>query len=315
MLPLQAWGIVIGLALLIFGLLGTLKLPNSHQYQHPQQNGYLNFQHRLKNLEAQIQEEPEVFRVISIGSSLVASAVARDSFFNQQFQRTGKPIVAHRIFFPGANYTFLEDPHLLAFLEKVQPDLLCLEDQTFLFQEGKLDMVWPRPFFSDLHHTFVHNLNTLKHLLLPAYFSEPGFDGIVDSTLTFDTDYAMLDSMIAPEDSLDYQITERSIRRKNSIRRFNTLLDDLSEKGTQVAVINLARPAPVEKIHLSEAWKVRRDALVRQYQQSLNLEYWSFPEELPFRYFWDLDHMNGKGRRVYSEWLSGKIAQIYDDRI
>lgn len=312
MLPVQIWAVVVGIALVLFGLLGTVELPNSHEFQHLQQNGYLNFQFRLKNLEAQMQKESDVFRVISIGSSLLASAMDRDSFLNKRFQTAGKPIVVHRIFFQGANYKFLNDPYLIAFLEKAQPDLLCLEDQLFLYQEGTLDMVWPRPFFSDLHYTFVYNLNTLKHLLLPAYFPEPGFNSVTDSSLTFDTDYANLDSIIAHQDSLEFEITGRTVRRKSATRKFNTLVKTLSENGTQIAVINVARPAPIEKHYLSEAWELRREKLIQQYQKVIELEYWSFPRSLTFQYYWDSSHMNGEGRKVFSSWLFERIRRHYD---
>lgn len=312
--PLSVWAVAVGVSMLIFGLLATVRLPNSHPFQHPQEINYLNFLQRLQNLETQINQDTTAYRVVAFGSSLLASAWDRDSNLNARFEKMGLPIRVYRAFYPGANYRFLEDPQLIGFLERTQPDLLCLEDQAFLYETAIDHLVWPRPWLSHLQHTYVHNLNTLKHLVLPEYFPEPGFSGHIPPDISFDLDHAPLDSVIVAQDSLHFEITERTIRRKSHTRKLNRLLRSLSKKGSGITVVNIPRPAPIEAGYVSKESMQQRAKLIERYQTDLGITYWAFPTALPFRYYWDDRHMNGNGRELFSDWLYQRVIQQYNRR-
>ncbi|MCB0629681.1 MAG: SGNH/GDSL hydrolase family protein, partial [Lewinella sp.] len=82
--------------------------------------------------------------------------------------------------------------------------------------------------------------------------------------------------------------------------------------GTQIVIVNIPRPAPIETRYLSDQAIRQREKLIQRYQRSVKLDYWSFPRPLPFSYYWDLRHMNGKGRKRFSNWLFEHIQEQYD---
>lgn len=313
MLPVQVWVVILLITAVFFTVLGVIDLPNSHPIKFNYQKNYANFQVRIANLSTQLEEHCEEFHILTFGSSLLASAVARDTFFNSRFQQEGKPITVTRIFRPGAVYTTLEDSILISFLEKFQPDLICIEDQSF-FLEPNEDLTWPGSPLSRLHRNYVFNVNTLKHLLLPQVFPEPGLNFQLDPTLTFDIDHAELDSIISQQDSIDYEVTMREVRNWSGTRRFNELVQTLEKQGTRLIVINIPRPEQIEKSYLSKPQIKKRDRLIRKYQKKTSFEYWDFGQAFPFRYYWDIRHVNRYGREIYSNWLFERIDQHYEER-
>lgn len=317
LISVRAWVLVIVISMVLFTLLGLMGMPNSDPIKRHHDEMYANFSVRMENLSAQLEAHCEAFHVVTFGSSLLASAVTQDTFFNRRFQQQGKPITVTRIFQPGAVYSMLEDPILNNFLEKFQPDLLCIEDQSF-FLEPINGIIRSRSQWSKIHRNYVFNLNRMKHFLLPQIFSEPATirktDNpiIVDSSLTFDIDHAVLDSIIPQQDSLDFEIRMRKVRNWRASSRFNKLVQTLAEKGTTVAVINVPRPEQIEKAYLLKRERSKRERLIRKYQQKTNFEYWPFESAFPFRYYWDTRHVNKYGRKIYSDWLLERIDQHYE---
>ena len=314
MIPLRGWGIVILGVLLVFGFLGYADLPADKPFKNTHEMRYSNYKIRLHNLVKAEVEQKNEYRVIIFGSSLTAQGVLRDSFFNQTFQRMGKPIKVNRVFYAGAFYKMLEDPDLLDYLEAVQPDLLCIEDQVFFFTPlPGLD--WPQTSLTQFHKNYVYNLNVLKHLLFPSVFPEQGFERQIDSTLTFDVKYPQADSVISHADSSRYDIKYRTVRKMRRTRKFNRLVDRLTQNATDLVILNVPRPAKIENVYLTKRESQKKDRLLLAYQDRFDTEYWKFERSFPFRYYWDISHLNKYGQLAYSDWLLERIHQHYQNSI
>ncbi|PHN03131.1 hypothetical protein [Flavilitoribacter nigricans] len=311
MLPLGAWAVVITLAVLVFGGLGAMRLPGDTAFLDSHEMRYANYKVRLHNLIRNEVVPEEAYHVIIFGSSLTAQGVLRDSFFEHFFQQLGKPVHVNRVFYAGASYKMLEDPDLLAYLENARPDLLCIEDQV-LFFEPLPELDWPNPLPVQFQKRYVHNLNVLKHRLLPSAFPKPGLKRQIDSTITFDVRYKQADSVISHRDSIQFEIQERSVRKRRYTRKFNRLAEQLTDSGTDLVILNLPRPAAIEGQYMSERELRRRVSLLEAYRQRFEVDYWTFERPLPFRFYWDISHLNKYGQQIYSEWLAERIEQHYN---
>lgn len=309
-IPVRAWAVVTLLAGLIFLGFGYFDLPNANFFKNTHEMRYHTYKIRLHNLRRTESSQPDTYRVLIFGSSLTAQGVMRDSFFTERFQQLGLPVQVSRIFYAGAFYKMLEDPDLLDYLGSVQPDLLCIEDQVLLY-DPLPGLDWPEPLFSTLHQNFVFNLNTLKHLMLPTVFPEPGLGKSVDSNATFDVKYPQADSIISHLDSTEYTVEMRTIRRMGRTKKFNTLAQQLKENGQSVTIIQMPRPQPVEAAFLAEKSLKRREQLLQDYHDNYGIDYWHFPKSMPFQYYWDLSHMNKHGQLIYSDWLFQHILGQY----
>lgn len=313
MVPLWVWGAVCAMGLLLFLVLGSVDLAHSRPFKNTHELRYATYKVRLQNLQRQQPPPPDVFRVIIFGSSLTAQGVMRDSFFNKRFQQLGKPVVVNRVFYAGAFYNMLEDPDLLTFLEDVQPDLLCIEDQVLLL-EPPSGLNWPGSLLTQLHTNFIYNINVLKHQALPTIFTHPGLSGPIDSAGTFNVTYPVADSTINHRDSTNYQLETRKVRGLDRTPKFNQFIKALREQGTELVALHLPRPAEIEKKYLSKGVQRQKQRLLDQYEEQADLEYWSDEWELPFRYFWDISHLNKHGQEAFSDWLFDQILEEFEDR-
>ncbi len=93
--------------------------------------------------------------------------------------------------------------------------------------------------------------------------------------------------------------------------KFNRLLKEREGQGKDVVILQMPRPAVIEKRLEVGVFEIGKQHLIEDYKNQLDLQYWSFSQSLPFSSFWDLSHMNARGQKIYSDWLFGEIKQHY----
>jgi hypothetical protein len=91
-------------------------------------------------------------------------------------------------------------------------------------------------------------------------------------------------------------------------------MDQLRDQGSDIAILQLPRPEKIEHAYLTERSLRKKEELLEQYQKQYGLTYWTFTRNMPFRYYWDISHLNKHGQLIFSESLFVKILDHYDRR-
>jgi len=86
-------------------------------------------------------------------------------------------------------------------------------------------------------------------------------------------------------------------------------LTKLQKKGVRVIMVQIPRPAATDQVLHRGAKEQAFLGLMNQYKQRYQMEYWSYPALLPYTYFYDLGHLNQRGRLLYSQWLYTKLEK------
>ncbi|MFT6783554.1 MAG: hypothetical protein ACJA1A_003495 [Saprospiraceae bacterium] len=306
-LPFKLWLAVFSIALLTVIGISNLSIFEPTEFQTPQDIFASIFKTKLANLSKKQSDRTDEYRVLIFGSSLTENAIFQDQYFQDRFQVEGKNIQVNTLFYAAAYYDMLNNPELLEYILTTKPDLLCIEDQVFLF-EPKEELIKTQTLTSKLHYNYISNINILKHKIFPKFFPNPSVhDNSGDSTITFATPHPRAEIIISHEDSTNYKPIRRITRKYGKTTQFNKVLTTLNQSGTDLVILNIPRPRLIEKDLLSKKQMRKKERLINQYKEKINVEYWQFDQPLPFKYYWDIAHLNGSGQEIYSNWLFERI--------
>lgn len=308
-LPLTYWLISIGIAFIVIITIANLSIPQNNPFKDEGEIYTANFKIKLHNLKKELRNKKSDYKVLIFGSSLTDAGVDNSPILTKNIRAQGKDIEIIKFHRAGANYTTLETDYFIEFVESIQPDVFCIEDQTFLLQL-MMGLKETKAFGYDTHFNFIYNINLIKHKLFPERVPEPGFMGAQDSTVTFNGNDMLSDKVMSHIDSTQYEVKYRFARKKRKTKRFNKLMGRLHEKGTRFIIHNVPRPHKIEEVFLSIEEKQKIAKLIEQYKTDYNLDYWIFEDKLPFQYYQDKSHLNIAGREVYSKWIFNKINQL-----
>jgi hypothetical protein len=299
--PLNSWMIaglisVIAVGLLAFPQLFGLGDPTEAWIRHRM---FAFFE----NMDGLVKEEgpkaDTAFRVLVFGSSLTQAGVEQDVFFEERFQSEGRDISFYKTFFRGGSNEVLWTPAFYQAVERLEPDLICLEDQIFAFH--------PRAHHK-LHYpawirNYSHGLDLIRRRLVAKMEFSPILE---DKNQGFDQ-FLKHQKATALVDTTNFSLPPRTVRPYDSNELLNQHLTKWTNQGVDIVVYHLPRPAPIEKGFLDPQQRATYEELMSVYQRLHGVEYWPAGDSYPFAYYFDDRHLNEQGRSVFSNWLVQQI--------
>lgn len=299
--PLYIWGIVAALAFIVVVLVSSsflIDIRHGHGFL------YRNLIIRLDNLQADAQVSAEEEVVVILGSSLTAMSINHHEYYYQQFQgKNGRPVHVFKIYMYSCSANDLQ--YMTDYFEmaqKLQPDLLLIEERIFAFNELNDEMI-DAPAWLD---RFSLGINSVKEQALFAMGK-----GKFDEPDIFDFFWKYHDETYG-EDSTSVQPYRTEVRRWQDNKRVNAWLSQFSKDGTDIVLLNIPRPESVEKGIEEAKSKPVFQALVKRSEAEYGLRQWDYPGYIPYKFFSGDVHLNKEGMLKYSDWLFHKIdAHLY----
>lgn len=299
--PLWTWASALGLALsivLVIGSSGIIDVRNGLGMN------YDSFKSRLAHLKSTVEVNEGDKVVVVIGSSYTAMAVDHHPFFYQQYQQShGGNLHVLKLYMYGCNAKLFQKlPDFFEMVDSLQPDLVCLEESLFVYNEDEGGAHSVPDWISD----YSLGLNAIKqHFLPPPYIAH------LHESSSFDFFWKYHDNTYEA-DSLDVgQSPDFQVRTYASNKKLNEWLKRYVPKDTPIACITIPKAPYVEQ----ELVKLRGQedylAFQREYQKEHGIDFWIFPDTLPYVMYSGDDHLNMTGMRRYSNWLSKQIEKQF----
>lgn len=244
----------------------------------------------LKHSVEKLKQEGDKIRIVALGSSLTGQGMAcPDEFTDTAFHH----IEFSKIFLNthlGVLRTFMEVKvfdSLLAY----PPDILLVEVDQLAYH---IEQEQTLPELLSTGPVFLKNLKTtiafgLGNYRMPEYCGKIIHETIVDSVSESNVKWNLV------------PIHEH--------REVLSLLKKLQDKGTRIVLVQIPRPAATDQVLHRGAQEKAFQVLMQQYQKNYKMDYWAYPNLLPYTYFYDLGHLNQRGRILYSQWLYSKLEK------
>ncbi|GAB4040286.1 hypothetical protein [Spirosoma gilvum] len=294
--PLWVWLLTGVAALVVFSLLIALAFWSERQ-------GADQFTHRVETV---LQKEwaaraDSITRVVVLGSSQVESGIADTAFFNG---RCPQPIRVVKLFLYSANMEdFMNESPVVQLIERYPPDVLCLEENMVLFRLAHDEKPTPHNHFVEwINRHFMRQLQALKVRLGLARQTAPSFQGFHPSHFQSN----QKDTLHLSQPLAD--IRSRPVRTETELPALSASLQRLHQQGTQVVLLNIPRPYPLETVIQGETRAPLLARLIANYRECCQVDYWRYPYSMPFCYYIDYAHLNHLGTSVYSAWLADQIC-------
>lgn len=259
--------------------------------------------------------------VLFIGSSMTNSAIADSSFFLKQAKLTNRNLSIIKLGVSGAIYDTWNNNQLVqTYIQQFSPDILFIEDQSFLFRvhpfhEDKRSLF--TIFFSNAFYHFNNNIFLARSFLADKFFQK--YTAIKyfrrdDDEVKKNKEKAIIKEYESKQDeiytdSINYKLIPRTVRAFQESPKLNDLLIRLANENTSIILLEVPRPSFIKKIFLNKKQKVAINKLMLDYQKIIPLSYSKCDLSLNTSYFRDRNHLNRKGRLIYSEWLCDQILK------
>lgn len=301
--PLWTWASTLGLVLtfvLVIGSSGIIDIRNGFG------PNYTSFKDRLEHLpsEVEINEGDKV--VVLIGSSYTAMAVDHRPFFYQMYQQQqGGVLHVIKLYMYGCNAQDLQKlPEFFEMVSYLQPDLLCVEEHLLAIegqQQSKGRESIPN-WIGDFHL----GVNAMRNYFLPQLDSAEWHH-----MPTFEFFWKYHDNSYQADSLSTGPSPNFQVRSYASNEQVNNWLKKYVPDHTDIVCISIPRAPYVEQ----ELTKVRQGEnylkLRQQYQEQLDVDFWKFPDILPYAMYSGDGHLNERGMRRYSNWLSEQIEKQF----
>jgi hypothetical protein len=275
--------------------LAYLQLTSSVRTQLLRKQQYPIFMHQMENFLSKYQVDDHLCRVICWGSSITRQAIENSDIMRKQIAAYGQDIDVQKMYMLGADATTF--PYMYEFFEttsRLKPSLICIEDHLF-------------------SHTSQNQYNKLvsefNHLLTAwgakapdnRKLNEFGNDNFDKHDNRFETPQQ--------KDTIKVTVLNRKPLTFSDNKRLNEQLQFVLEQKIPVVILNIPHPGKIQKQLITPKEEEAINKQIEAYRKAgFQIEYWTFPYYLPFKYFSDHTHMNKRGRAIYSKWLSQKIA-------
>lgn len=231
--------------------------------------------------------------VIVIGSSLVDVGIDCNEYLDKY---TKQSMQIHKIAVHGSQVLkVLKENNFFKTLQNLKPDLLLIEADVILYDRKAKNEIF-------LANLIDNNLIATRYLLNMDYrFNLLNFKPCQDIEKQ---------SKIKNIRNVKSVLTEQ--RKINSFEKLsfvNQEIQKFQQVGTKVFLLHLPKASIIEQnIHNSKT-ALEFDNLLNIYNQNLGVKYWKFPNSLSFDYYLDGDHLNYKGRQIYTKWLVEHITK------
>ncbi|MBC7488546.1 MAG: hypothetical protein H7282_17535 [Cytophagaceae bacterium] len=286
--PLRIWVISGTVFIVLFLVVHVLALRYNHalvQKKQKQEATYL-----LKHVVEHFKKNESKTKVMVLGSSIVGQGIACEEEFDDT---TFRNIVMGKVYVP-AYYKIVEswiDAKVFDSILKYPPAVVLIEIDQLAYKIKEDTSFFDRAqesifFIKNLKITTGYSWANYK---MPAYCGRS-----INETIP--------DSMLAPTISWEARTFEDLCVIHPELKR-------LREAGIRIILIQIPRPAEIEVLLHDEKKDKQLQALLTAYKLHYQIDYWSYPNKLPYAYFYDQGHLNKKGRTTYSKWLYTKLQK------
>ncbi len=286
--PLWVWACTMGFVMLTVFVIGSSGIID---IRHGFGTNYGSFRSRLAHLKstAEINEGDKV--VVVIGSSFTAMAVDHRPFFYDKYQQShGGNLHVFKLYMYGCNAeVFQRLPEFFEMAASLQPDIVCVEEHLLAINENPdTDGMSIPSWISD----FNLGVNAIRSYFLPESDSTEWHD-----VPTFEFFWKYHDTTYHA-DSLEVgQKPNYQVRNYASNRRLNKWLKTYVPDNTHIVCISIPRAPHAEeklaKLRGQEDYLSLRD----KYEEQHEVDFWIFPDTLPYIMYSGDDHLNMTGMR------------------
>lgn len=283
---LRSWIVAGVIFLVLFATLYVLALRYEIDILHRKQR--IEATYLMKHFVQGVKEKRT--KVVALGSSLTGQGIScSDEFSDTNFQN----IALSKIFL-NTHLSVLE-----TFREvKVFDSLLAHPPSIVLVEVDQLAYHIERgESFQDLFSTGAIFLKNLKATVITEFgnYRMPEYCGkIIHETIV---------------DSLSESKVKWKLVPSNDHKDVLSYLTRLQKKGVHIILVQIPRPAATDRVLHGGAQEQAFLGLMKEYKQNYKMDYWSYPNLLPYSYFYDMGHLNQRGRLLYSQWLYSKLVK------
>ena len=246
-----------------------------------------------------VQNDKPTYKVVIIGSSLVANGIAcPDEIEKILANYQTKNIVLNKIWKPNDQFKQLvEKNKLINELLLAKPDLVCLQTEFAAIGYKEIE----KHFYTDFQK-YVQTLAFRNTTFVKDIFKigKADFIKCKDNFIDFEV----------MEDSLKFKPLERFIKSYTEVQFVVEQLKILKKAGIKVVLVDIPRPRQVEKIMFTEPFSRDLTARLNIYQQENDIPLWKYTgRPMFFNDFFDGGHLNKEGRHVFTSNLLEKIIK------
>ena len=271
---------------------------------------------------------PSAYHVAMIGSSYTMESMGcTDALLEYSKEQFDTAIAVSRFFgLERPLEVMVKQAGLFDTLLKYPPDLILIQHDllTFNFSHWKhRNRANRENLLKNKHHLEVPIDDRFISKLIAAYFRVGGVfrqnrENLVASINLKESQSV---SPITPNpcgkqvdkeqrfDTLEVELKNRDILHFEDHAYSHPGIKAFQEAGIEVILVSVPRPQKMEAGFREKASHQKIEALLKTYQDKLQIAYWPCPLELPFAYYHDHGHMNAKGRSHYGPWLLQRIHQ------
>lgn len=294
------WAALSAVALIM--LVGVyLQSTTSGRDQVKRKSGFELFALQTEKFLTNYRPNPDQLRVMCWGSSLTRQAIENSDVFNEKLTDLGLDADVRKVYMAAVNTRNF--PYLDEFFEaagKMSPHLICIEDHVFGFANRN----WQN---SKLAKEFRFRAEELTSFSPRKRRNKIRDDNFETYHQRFEKEQGKDTTRLPP--------INRSILGFDEHDEIRDKLNFALTNKIPIAIINVPRVGKLEQRLRTPKVETDMEALIASYRSlGFEIEYWECPDYLPFSHYADYAHMNSRGRKVYSDWLAGKIADLLHTR-
>lgn len=296
--PLWVW--LVSAAIVGLGV-AWLHFSSSSREQVVRTHNFAVFSAQMDRFLADDQLSDDQFRVFCWGSSFTRQAIENRETLQEDIAFGELNVQVQKMYMAGANersFPYLNE--LFEAAENLQPHLICIEDHLFAFA----DRNWKNSKLSKEFRFLIEN----------KIMGRPSRKRKRERPDSFDSFHWKFEST-QRKDTLSLPPIERSILSFSEHKELLQKLAFALDQKIPIVILNVPRAGIIEERLSTPKNEADIEALLQSYRAlGFQIEYWKYPYYLPFSHYSDYAHMNPKGRKAYSAWLTSKMANLLQTR-
>ncbi|MBT8219394.1 MAG: hypothetical protein KJP00_06205 [Bacteroidia bacterium] len=257
---------------------------------------------QFRNLSEEIAESNDNHcLVLVLGSSLTDEGIKNNIYFHDKFKAQNKNIIVKKIILKGSHKEkFITSKKVLDSIISLKPDLICLEEATFVTANQRSLSKWI--------HDFNYGVNSFKDIKVLGTIN---FTNLTTNS-TFERENEN-ENIVVGDTSRYFQNTP-NLRPIVELELFTSYLKRFRNSGTDIVFLDVQRAGAFPTNKKTDLFIQNRSEWFEIFQSQFNSQYWDYEGVIPFSHYRDFGHLNKPGCEIYSSWLFNMIDSHFTDQ-